>query len=127
MSTKDRVDVGLDPELAEKAKQIQRLLHLTSVQDVARMAIAYAVRREVELKASERRSGDITNTLKASELDKGSSISETLRLYYPNSEDLRNRPNLCLEHLMNEGVRLMASAMEDGSITSLASLMPSGD
>jgi len=67
------------------------------------------------------------NTLKGSELDQSGAISSVLRLYYPGREKLETQRNLSLEYLMNEGVRLLQAAIDDGCITSLANLVPEAE
>ena len=120
----DRTDIGFDTAGIADAKMVQKVLDLPTVQDVARVAIAYAARRGVDLKPSSLRGGELHNTLKGSELDQSGAISRTLSLFYPHTDDLDDLKNLYLEYLMNRGVRMLAEAVGEGTVTSLASLLP---
>lgn len=124
---RDRTDIGFDPEIWKDVEAVQETLHLTTTQDVARIAIAYAARRDIDLKVSTLKGGTLKNTLKGSELDQSGNISTVLKLFYPGRADLEAQRNLCLEYLMNEGIRLLKAAIDDGELTSLAHLMPSPD
>ena len=92
--------------------------------DVARIAIAYAARLEVKPTASDLRSGGLKNLLKGSALDQSGAISSILKVMYPDNSDLEAYPNLCLEYMMNEGIRLLKRALDRGDLTNLENLMP---
>lgn len=122
---RDRTDIGFDADLMDHVNEVQETLHLKDTQDVARIAIAYAARRGVDLQVSTLKGTSLENTWKGSELDQSGVISNVLKLFYPDHEELESQRNLCLEYLMHEGIRLIKKAIDQGDITSLASLMPS--
>lgn len=120
----DRTDIGFDQEIWDEVEKVRDAFHLKDAQDVARIAIAYAARLEVKPTASDLRSGGLKNLLKGSALDQSGAISSILKVMYPDNSDLEAYPNLCLEYMMNEGIRLLKRALDRGDLTNLENLMP---
>ena len=111
---KDRKSIGLTPQTQKILADIEGQGWFRDAQDIARFALAYAVKTNVPEGTTEN-----TETRWAvGNFDDTGEIKTLLGAIYPGCET----PVKLMEHLVNEGLKLLARKLESGT-TNPADLM----
>ena len=117
MSTmeRDRETIGLTAENAGVLAEIEERGWFLEGQDIARFCMAYAIRAKVPEGAT---SGTETRWA-AGNFDKTGEIRALLAALYPNCQT----PVRLMEHLVNEGLRMVSSRVRSSDSVGPAELM----
>ena len=105
---RDRESIGLTPESQLTLTKLEERGWFLEGQDIARFCLAYAVRAKVSEGAT---SGTETRWA-VGNFDKTGEIRVLLTALYPECQT----PVRMMEHLVNEGLRMVASRIESGEI-----------
>lgn len=107
-STADKVDVGLTAEAQKTLAEIEERGWFVEGQDIARFCLAFAIRAKVPEGVTQ---GAETRWA-AGNFDKTGEIRAILSALYPACPT----PIRLMEHLVNEGLRLVAKRVRSGTI-----------
>lgn len=99
MAEQDRSTIGLSPDALKHLEEIQHKEWFDDAQDVARFAVAYAVRTGLEAGVTH----GVDTRWSVSGFDKTGEFRAIVAGLYPGV----TRPIRTLEHLANEGLRLI--------------------
>lgn len=116
-SERDRESVGLVPEAQSILAELEDLGWFSEGQDIARFCMAYAIRAEV----SEGVTSGTETRWAAGNFDKTGEIRSLLAALYPDCKT----PVRLMEHLVNEGLRLVAARVRQGNLAPTDLLVPS--
>jgi hypothetical protein len=105
---RDRESIGLTPETQAILAEIEEHGWFLEGQDVARFGMAYAIRAKVPEGAT---AGTETRWA-AGNFDKTGEIRALLAALYPTSQT----PVRLMEHLVNEGLRMIAERVRSDSV-----------
>ena len=105
---RDRLDIGLTPETQAILADVESRGWFAEGQDVARFCLAYAVRAKV----AEGVTAGTETRWAAGNFDKSGEIRAVLAALYPNCAT----PVRLMEHLVNEGLRLVATRVRSGAV-----------
>ena len=105
---RDKESVGLSPESQATLAEIEAQGWFLEGQDVARFSMAYAIRARV----SEGVTSATDTRWAAGNFDKTGEIRALLEAIYPSCQT----PVRLMEHLVNEGLRMVAKRMRSESI-----------
>ena len=103
---RDRQSVGLSPAGQAHLSRIAPLEWFTTNQDLARFAMAYAIRSGVQPGST----GDTDTRWTIGLFDDTGEIRDLIAALYPSVAT----PVKCIEHFVNEGLRLIAERVAAG-------------
>jgi hypothetical protein len=105
---RDRETIGLTPETQAMLANIEERGWFMEGQDIARFCLAYAIRAKVP----EGTTPDTETRWAAGNFDKTGEIRALLAALYPACKT----PVRLMEHLVNEGLRLVAARVASSSV-----------
>lgn len=118
----ERVNVAFTQAAEPVARRLQTRLRLPSLMDVARIAVAYALRRELPLTRPQDFGSASSANYNVGSIDPGGQLRGLLLALHP---DLTDDPYRVLETLMNIGTFELDRQITDGHIVSLQDLVSS--
>src|SRR5262245_51443335 len=105
---RDRETIGLTAETQTILAAIEERGWFLEGQDIARLAMAYAIRAHV----ADGVTGGTETRWAAGNFDKTGEIRALLAALYPACQT----PVRLMEHLVNEGLKLLATRMQSGAV-----------
>lgn len=118
-----RVNIAFTRHVEPAVRRLQEAFHLASLLDVAKLAIAYALREDIPLE----RPGDFATAsgvnYNIGSIDPQGELRSLLLALHP---ELADDPYRVLETLMNEGARRLDGELSAASILTLRDLLQTG-